>query len=206
MVSLTLTPFAPWHAAHTLAAFALPASISAACASGAMQISAMPSFVMGSSLRAMLTALIGDSHHLSAHIEHHAGELSRSRRGEEADGVADLLGLDDVAHQLLVAAFVAALRLRLCLHERDDAIRPGRRRMHADHAHTVLARALAHRLGESGEAGVGRGTAHVFERMALARHADDVDDDAALARLHARIELARQVDEAEDLELPRVAP
>src|SRR5204863_277186 len=72
--------------------------------------------------------------------------------------------------------------------------------------HTVLARALAHRLGESGEAGVGGGAADVLERMALARHADDVDDDAALARLHARIELARQVDEAEDLELPRVAP
>src|SRR5438309_1214847 len=35
MVSLTLTPFAPWHAAHTVAALALPASISAACASGA---------------------------------------------------------------------------------------------------------------------------------------------------------------------------
>src|SRR6266705_745065 len=35
MVSLTLTPSAPWHAAHTVAALALPASISAACASGA---------------------------------------------------------------------------------------------------------------------------------------------------------------------------
>src|SRR5207249_11180842 len=36
MVSLTLTPFAPWHAAQTVAALALPASISAACANGAM--------------------------------------------------------------------------------------------------------------------------------------------------------------------------
>src|SRR6266851_2213439 len=35
MVSLTLWPFAPWHAAHTVAALALPASISAACANGA---------------------------------------------------------------------------------------------------------------------------------------------------------------------------
>src|SRR6266581_8820609 len=35
MVSLTLTPFAPWHAAHTVVALALPASISAACANGA---------------------------------------------------------------------------------------------------------------------------------------------------------------------------
>src|SRR5882762_5091754 len=35
MVSLTLTPFAPWHAAQTVAALALPASISAACANGA---------------------------------------------------------------------------------------------------------------------------------------------------------------------------
>src|SRR5438876_9728766 len=35
MVSLTLTPFAPWHAAHTVAALALPASMSAACANGA---------------------------------------------------------------------------------------------------------------------------------------------------------------------------
>src|SRR5258707_3386758 len=35
MVSLTLTPFAPWHAAQTVAALAFPASISAACANGA---------------------------------------------------------------------------------------------------------------------------------------------------------------------------
>src|SRR5438552_5635549 len=35
MVSLTLWPFAPWQAAHTVAALALPASISAACANGA---------------------------------------------------------------------------------------------------------------------------------------------------------------------------
>src|SRR5207245_10695433 len=35
MVSLTLTPPAPWQAAHTVATFALPASMSAACASGA---------------------------------------------------------------------------------------------------------------------------------------------------------------------------
>src|SRR5260221_13017616 len=35
MVSLTLWPFAPWHAAHTVAALAFPASISAACANGA---------------------------------------------------------------------------------------------------------------------------------------------------------------------------
>src|SRR5258707_10105877 len=35
MVSLTLTPFAPWHAAHTVATLAFPASISAACANGA---------------------------------------------------------------------------------------------------------------------------------------------------------------------------
>src|SRR5881409_2428278 len=35
MVSLTLTPFAPWHAAQTVAALALPASMSAACANGA---------------------------------------------------------------------------------------------------------------------------------------------------------------------------
>src|SRR2546427_1437816 len=35
MVSLTLWPLAPWHAAHTVAALALPASISAACANGA---------------------------------------------------------------------------------------------------------------------------------------------------------------------------
>src|SRR6266480_3292377 len=36
MVSLTLTPPAPWQAAHTVATFALPASMSAACASGAI--------------------------------------------------------------------------------------------------------------------------------------------------------------------------
>src|SRR5438874_11014145 len=35
MESLTLTPVGPWHAAHTVATFALPASISAPCATGA---------------------------------------------------------------------------------------------------------------------------------------------------------------------------
>src|SRR5260221_14647441 len=35
MVSLTLWPLAPWQAAHTVAALAFPASISAACANGA---------------------------------------------------------------------------------------------------------------------------------------------------------------------------
>src|SRR6267154_2616054 len=34
MVSLTLWPLAPWHAAHTVATLALPASRSAACANG----------------------------------------------------------------------------------------------------------------------------------------------------------------------------
>src|SRR5258706_11828223 len=35
MVSLTLWPLEPWHAAHTVAALAFPASRSAACANGA---------------------------------------------------------------------------------------------------------------------------------------------------------------------------
>src|SRR6185503_20244343 len=35
MVSLTLTPFAPWQAAHTASTLALPAPISAARAAGA---------------------------------------------------------------------------------------------------------------------------------------------------------------------------
>src|SRR6267143_7173119 len=36
MVSLTLTPLSPWQAAHTMATFALPASMSAACTTGAI--------------------------------------------------------------------------------------------------------------------------------------------------------------------------
>src|ERR1051325_8349338 len=63
-----------------------------------------------------------------------------------------------------------------------------------------------HRLGNRDEPRVRRRAADLFVRMALARHADDVDDDAALARLHARIELARQVDEAEYFQLPGVPP
>src|SRR6266571_5268354 len=49
MVSLTLTPPAPWQAAHTVATFALPASISAASAAGAIaNTTASPSsFLMG---------------------------------------------------------------------------------------------------------------------------------------------------------------
>src|SRR5882762_11257424 len=49
MVSLTLWPLAPWHAAHTVAALAFPASISAACANGATaRIADNPStFFMG---------------------------------------------------------------------------------------------------------------------------------------------------------------
>src|SRR2546425_6605053 len=120
-----------------------------------------------------------------AHIEHHARELSRSGRSEEAHRVADLLGLDHVAYQLLVAALVSPLRFSRRLHQLNDAVGARGGRMQADDAHAVLARGFAHRLGERREPRIGRGAADVFEGMAFARHADDINDYAALARLHA---------------------
>ena len=42
--------------------------------------------------------------------------------------------------------------------------------------------------------------------MALARRADDVDDNAAFARRHAGVILAREVDKAPHFQVPRFTP
>src|SRR5438552_18171168 len=152
------------------------------------------------------TAPTKPSRILGSKIQDNAGRLTDARGAADPHGVAYLLRLDHAALQLLVAAFVAEPGFRLRLHEREDAIGAGGGRVHAEHAHAVLARALAHALGEGRQAGVGGAAAQVLEGRVFPRHADDVDDDAALARLHAAEQLARQVDVAVHLQFPSVPP
>jgi len=95
--------------------------------------------------------------HSRSQVVDDARKLRGARRGKETHNVGDLLRLDHVPHQLLMAALVAEPGLRLGLHERDDAVGACRRRMHGHHAYAVLARAFAHGAGEVREPGVRRG-------------------------------------------------
>src|SRR5262249_50687566 len=109
-------------------------------------------------------------------------------------------------HQLAVAAFVAESVPRDPLHERDDALRLDRPGIDADDADIVLEASAAERSREGHERGVASAPGDVVEIVVLSRGADVVDDHAAAPRLHALVNEARQVDVAEDLELPAVSP
>src|SRR5581483_7722702 len=67
-------------------------------------------------------------------------------------------------------------------------------------------RRRAQRAGEGHERGIGTAAGNVVRVHALAGTADDVDDDAAALRLHLREVGAREIDVAEDLEVPGLAP
>ena len=68
------------------------------------------------------------------------------------------------------------------------------------------ARGAAERLGERHDSRIGRAAGDIGRVHLLARGADDVDDHAALFRLHARIHRAREIDVAEELQVPGFAP
>src|SRR5712691_10975028 len=91
MLSLTLTPLAPWQAAHTVATFALPASRSAACASGAsIRTTDNPSrfFMALLPFKGLLQELL---HLLDAGVDALLVHAGRARQADAADRVvADL--------------------------------------------------------------------------------------------------------------------
>ena len=84
----------------------------------------------------------------------------------------------------------------------------GRRRARADadDAHAVVQAFRAEGLGQGDESGVADAAADVVGRRMLAGIADDVDDNPAAPSAHRRVDFAREVDEAEDLQVPPFEP
>ena len=92
----------------------------------------------------------------------------------------------------------------LCrLMRRSVATGPGLMPSDAD---AVGVRGAAERPREGHQARVGGAARDVGRVHLLAGRADDVDDDAALLLFHGRIDRARQVDIAEHLQVPGLAP
>src|SRR5262249_34088758 len=61
-------------------------------------------------------------------------------------------------------------------------------------------------LGEHVERDIGHAARDVVRVRALEGSAHDIDDDAAAARAHPRVDDPGQVDITEDLQIPRLAP
>src|SRR4029079_6728475 len=81
-----------------------------------------------------------------------------------------------------------------------------RTRIDRHHAHAVADAVAAKRAREHDQSRV-RGTAgDVVGVRAVSRQADDVDDDAAAPLTHGAVDLAREIDATEHLEVPGPAP
>src|SRR5262245_31605116 len=89
---------------------------------------------------------------------------------------------------------------------RQVPARNGRPRIDCDHAHAVAHAFPAQALREHVEGDVGHAAGNVAVVGIAGGRADDIDDDAAPARAHARIDDARKIDVAEELDVPRLAP
>src|SRR5262249_54097913 len=76
----------------------------------------------------------------------------------------------------------------------------------ADDADIVLQASATERTREGHEGGIARAPRDVVRIETLAGGADVVDDHTVAARLHRRVDQSRQVDVAEDLQVPRPAP
>ncbi len=81
-----------------------------------------------------------------------------------------------------------------------------RPRIDADDAHAVAHAFAAEALREHDQCRIAAGGRDVAGLGPLAGHADDIDDDAALARFHARQDVAGEIDVAEHLEVPAAPP
>src|SRR4029079_4534720 len=75
-----------------------------------------------------------------------------------------------------------------------------------DHADAVAYAAAPERFREGRKPGIAGHAANVLGVLGTRRVADDVDDDAAAARFHERIEGAGHVDGAEHFQIPGHAP
>ena len=108
--------------------------------------------------------------------------------------------------EFLVAGFVAELVFGAGLEERDVAVGADRTRVDADHANIVGETLAAQRAGKSHQRGVAGAAADIIGVELFAGGADVVDDDAAAARLHLRVDQTGEVDIAEHFQLPGVTP
>src|ERR1043166_2158158 len=79
-------------------------------------------------------------------------------------------------------------------------------RIDAKHAHAEIDAFRTERARERHQRRIAAGTRDEFGPIALAGEADDVDDNARTALAHARINLAREVDVTEDLQVPGPPP
>src|SRR5262249_22260052 len=78
--------------------------------------------------------------------------------------------------------------------------------VHADDAHAIFDAEAAERARERDQSGIAGRAGEIVVVELLRREADDVDDHARTARLHAAIEFAAHVDVSEDLQLPGLTP
>ena len=120
-------------------------------------------------------------------------------------------GLSDTAarqglEQLGPARGIAEPLLRPLARETHHPI--GRRRTGTDpdHADAIAYAAASEQFREGDKPGIAGNAADIVRVMGARRVADDVDDGAAAARLHERIEGAGHVDGAEHLQIPGRAP
>ena len=94
----------------------------------------------------------------------------------------------------------------LGLHQANQTLRRHRTRIDANHTDTVGRTGAAKRAREGHQRSVASGAGDVAGVESFAAVANDVDDDAAVARLHLSIETARQIDIAKQLEVEGGAP
>ena len=144
-------------------------------------------------------------------LENGAADKARMFGGEEHDRLRDLGCLAGAARgQLgvqLRPAVLVAQEPRGARHDvRQVAAGQRRPRIDGDDAYIVPHALAAEALGEHVERDIG----HAAGNIAVVRRprggAHDVDDDTAAARAHARIDNAREIDIAEDLDVPGLAP
>src|SRR5262249_41295216 len=89
---------------------------------------------------------------------------------------------------------------------RQVPARNGRPRIDRDHAHAVAHALPTQALREHVEGDVGHAARDVAVVGIAGGRTHDIDDDAAPSRAHARIDGAREIDVAEELDVPRLAP
>ena len=108
--------------------------------------------------------------------------------------------------EFLVAVFIAELMPSPGLQQRDMPVGADGAGIDADHTDIVGEALAAERAGECHQRGVAGAAADIVGVEFLAGRTDVVDDNAVSARLHLRIDGAGEIDIAEHLQFPGVAP
>src|SRR5688572_20338930 len=142
-------------------------------------------------------------------------DVRSARRRQVADEVRDFrrvagaLERELLRHlrvDLLPAPAVAELLRRAVLDVVDLALGQYAPGIDAHDAHAVVHALAAERPRERDQRSIAGGAGDVARAMVLPCRADHVDDHARSALAHALVDLSRQVEEAEDLEVPGLAP